>query len=130
MLLMLFAVSFFVASRTRQNAVNQMSALNGERALIINNYVENSEKTLIAYSHAKQVTALLKDPDNEKLKAEAQTYTEEFSRDIPYLEGIYISQWDTKVLAILQNQKQEQASGLGSILIKLMVQSHIQSLKV
>lgn len=99
MLLMLLAVSFFVASRTRQNAINQMSALNGERALIINNYVENSEKTLIAYSHAKQVTALLKDPDNEKLKAEAQTYTEEFSRDIPYLEGIYISQWDTKVLA-------------------------------
>lgn len=99
MLLLLLGVSFFIAYKTRQNALEQMSALNGERALIINNYVDNAEKTLIAYSHAKQISALLKDPDNEKLKAEAQDYTEEFSKDIPFIEGIYVSQWDTKVMA-------------------------------
>ncbi len=99
MLLLLTAISALVAYKTRQNALDQMAQLNHERALIINNYVENAEKTLIAYSHAKQVSALLEDPDNEKLKKEAQDYTEKFSDDIPYLEGIYTSKWDTYVLA-------------------------------
>ena len=99
MLLLLFAVCFFVASRTRRSALAQMTSLNDERALIINNYVSNAEKTLIYFSHAKQVTALLNDPENETLAEEAQKYVEEFSADTPFLEGVYISNWDTKVLA-------------------------------
>lgn len=99
MLLLLLGVCFFVASKTRESALAQMSSLNDERALIINNYVAEAEKTLVSFSHAKQVTALLCDPENETLLEEAQNYVEEFSQDVPFLEGVYISQWDTKVLA-------------------------------
>ena len=65
MLLLLLAVSFFIAQRTRQSSLAHMAAINDERAIIINNYVENAEKTLITFSHAKQVTDLLKNPNND-----------------------------------------------------------------
>lgn len=99
MLLLLLAVSFFIAQRTRQSSLAHMAAINDERAIIINNYVANAEKTLVTFSHAKQVTDLLKNPNNDVYAEVAQKYTEEYSKDVPFLEGIYISQWDTKVLA-------------------------------
>ncbi|MBP0988766.1 MAG: diguanylate cyclase [Oscillospiraceae bacterium] len=99
MLLLLLAVSFFVASKTRESALAHMSAINDERAILINNFVDSAERTLVTYSHAKQVQDLLNNPDNDVYAATAQKYTEEYSLDVPYLEGIYISDWSTKVLA-------------------------------
>lgn len=99
MLLLLAVVSFFVTTKTRNSALTQMASLNDQRAIIINNYVNNAESTLITFSHAKQVSDILKDPENDVYKNTAQNYTEEYSKDIPYLEGIYISMWDTTVLA-------------------------------
>lgn len=99
MLVLLLIVTLFISTRTRQNARAHMAALNDERAIIINNYVENAEKTLVAFSHAKQVTDILKNPTNEEFIESAQYYTEEFSKDIPFLVGIYISSWDTTVRA-------------------------------
>ena len=104
MLVLLLIVTLFISTRTRQNARAHMAALNDERAIIINNYVENAEKTLVAFSHAKQVTDILKNPTNEefiesKLEFNTGKLDKEFSKDIPFLEGIYISSWDTTVRA-------------------------------
>ncbi len=99
MLVLLLIVSLFISSRTKQNARAHMAALNDERAIIINNYVEDAEKTLITFSHAKQVTDILKDPAKQTNIDNAQLYVDEFSKDIADLEGIYISSWDTTVLA-------------------------------
>lgn len=101
-LVIMLALSLFitstVSSRTKTNSIEHMGAITDERAHIIENYVENAEKTLTSFSRAAQVKALLESPDNSAAIAAAQSYTEKFSADVDNLEGIYISRWDTKVL--------------------------------
>lgn len=50
------------------------------------------------YLKAEQIYDLLRDPSNEEYVAAAQKYTENFSKDLTNLEGIYASSWDTKML--------------------------------
>ncbi len=99
MIILLLIVTTLVSFTTRRNALDHMATVTEERAKIVSNYVDNAEKTLIAYSRAAQITNLLKDPENPKAVAAAQHYTEVFSRDVPFLEGIYASEWNTHVLA-------------------------------
>ena len=88
-----------VSATTRANSLDHMKTITDERAQIIDSYVRSAERTLSAYSRAGQITALLKDPTNHELQKAAQSYTELFSHDIPELEGIYVSEWNTHVLA-------------------------------
>lgn len=74
----------------------QTSAL--DRSEIIREYVTSAEDALTAYLRAGQIYSLLRDPSNEAVVAEAQKYTETFSKDLRNLEGIYASDWTTKVL--------------------------------
>ena len=87
-----------VSTRARENADANLNMTTDERAQVILNYVDVSERQLKDFSKAKQVQELLEDPDNEDLKEAAQKFTREFALDIPYLEGIYMSKWDTTVL--------------------------------
>lgn len=102
-LVIMLGLSLFITStvsnRTRTNSIEHMGAITDERAHIIENYIDNAEKTLTAFSKAAQVKNVLMDPSDEDAVAAAQKYTESYSADIDNLEGIYISQWDTKVLA-------------------------------
>ncbi|HAG14272.1 MAG TPA: GGDEF domain-containing protein [Ruminococcus sp.] len=88
-----------VSSKTRQNSLDHMKTITDERAQIIESYVQNAEKTLSSYARAGQITELLADPTNRDKQTAAQEYTERFSGDIVQLEGIYVSEWNTHVLA-------------------------------
>ncbi|MBQ8966096.1 diguanylate cyclase [Ruminococcus sp.] len=92
------AITKIVSDRTKNNSDAQLNMTTDERAQVILNYVEVSERQLKDFSKAKQVSELLLDPDNEELTSVAQSFTRDFGLDIPYLEGIYISKWDTTVL--------------------------------
>ncbi|MBP0971965.1 MAG: diguanylate cyclase [Oscillospiraceae bacterium] len=98
MLILLVITTAFVSYTTRKNALDHMATITEERAQIVSNYVANAEKTLTAYSRAAQITDLMLHPNDPDYFAVAQEYTENFSRDVPFLEGIYASTWDTKVL--------------------------------
>ncbi len=98
-----------VCSKTMNNAIEHMGAIADERAHIIENYVENSEKTLKNFCKAQQVKDLLKYSEDiaagknlsenaKSAQAAAQKYTEEFGKDIDNLEGLWIGSWDTHVL--------------------------------
>ena len=102
-LVIMLGLSLFITStvsnRTRTNSIEHLGAITDERAHIIENYIDNAEKTLTAFSKAAQVKNVCLDPSDADAVAAAQKFTENYSADIDNLEGIYISQWDTKVLA-------------------------------
>lgn len=91
------------AETTRQNAVDHMSSITSQQASMILNYVENAEHTLNGYSAANEIKDLLiaekTGNSNADLTKAAQKYTENYSKTIAGLEGIYVSEWDTHVLA-------------------------------
>jgi diguanylate cyclase (GGDEF)-like protein len=79
-----------------------MQTLTNERAKIVEEYVASAEQTLNFYSKASQITDLLKSENpaqNQELIDAAYEYTKAYSADIPNLEGIYVSEWNTHVLA-------------------------------
>lgn len=99
MIILSLVVTKTISATTRNSSMDNMQTITNERAHIIQTYVENSEKILQYYSKAEQITNLLKDPQNIALQAKAQAYTENYSKDIDNLEGIYVSEWNTHVLA-------------------------------
>ncbi len=69
-----------------------------DRSEIIENYIQSTQDTLTAYLKAEQIYDLLENPDDENYAAKAQKYTEDFSKDLSNLEGIYASSWETEVV--------------------------------
>ncbi|MGN0600864.1 MAG: methyl-accepting chemotaxis protein [Oscillospiraceae bacterium] len=101
--LVVFTILFLVinnsvSSSAQENAVNNMQTAAIDRSEIISNYIRSTEDTLTAYLKAEQIYDLLRDPSNAEYVAAAQKYTENFSKDLTNLEGIYASSWDTKML--------------------------------
>lgn len=99
MLCLFSYISFCVSENMRQAAIDNMQTISADRAKIIEDYVRSSEQFLTAYSRAGQIADLLSNPSDKKATEAAQKYTEIFSADREYLEGIYVSEWNTHVLA-------------------------------
>ena len=98
MLGLVLTITNIISSRTRANSDAHLNMTTEERAQVILNYVEVSERQLKDFSRAAQVTELLEDPENEEKLQAAQKLARDFHLDIPYIEGLYISKWDTTVL--------------------------------
>lgn len=88
-----------ITNNTRKSTTNSMETVVEERSRIIENYVQEVENKLTAYSRAGEIQAILKNPTDEAAQAAAQAYTEKFSADVQNLEGFYVSEWNTHVLA-------------------------------
>lgn len=102
--IIIFAVLYFFMSRTitgniRENTIESMKTIVDDRSQIIESYVRKAESHLTAYSRAGEITDLLLHSADPAAVAAAQGYTERFSQDIERLEGIYVSEWNTHVLA-------------------------------
>ena len=93
-----------VTDFSHKNAVNNMQTAALDRSEIIENYIKSTEDTLTAYLKAEQIYNLLSDPSNAGYASAAQKYTENFSKDLSNLEGIYASSWDTTVLTHTASQ--------------------------
>lgn len=117
-----------VSSYGENSTISYMKNITQERSVLIENYVKDAEKKMIAYSRADELTALMKEaaamneakalweaehpvvegeepavefeiPESYlEAYARAQAYTEKFSKDIANLEGIYASEFNTHVL--------------------------------
>ena len=64
----------------------------------LNSYISTSEDTLKAFATSPSVINLLKNLDDENAQKEAQEYTVNFFNELTDWEGIYIANWDSKVL--------------------------------
>lgn len=85
-------------SNTRTETINKMETIVQERSQIVENYIQESEVILAAYSRAGEILSVMKNPNSATAVAAAQAYTEKFSGDIDNLEGLYASEWSTHIL--------------------------------
>lgn len=98
----LFVYLFMNSAMTnniKNSAIRSMETMAQERSQLIENYVVDAENFLTAYSRAGEIRELQLHPEDPAVTAAAQAYTETFSADRAYLEGIYASEWNTHVLA-------------------------------
>ena len=96
---MFILTDMYAGTSTERRAIENLKYAADDRADVITNYICNTENTLTAYLKAEQVTALINSPDDSELQAKAQKYTEDFGADIPFLEAVYFSNWNAKVMA-------------------------------
>lgn len=83
----------------RNTAMNNMETSLNARAEVIEQYVDQAEKLLIAFSKAPIVEQLIERPNDSSLTQQAQAYTEDYYAGLGGWEGIYIAEWDTHTLA-------------------------------
>lgn len=109
------------SAKTRKNALDHMKAITAQQASMIESFIENAENTLMGFGQSPEVKLLLQVVRNndeianaenaEDLKKaagkqivtasaleKAQKYTEEFSKTIKGIEGLWIGDWDTHCL--------------------------------
>ena len=88
-----------VTQTSKQSSIDNMyTALNGQ-ANMIELFVQESERSLRQYATADELKELLLEPDNAAKQQAAQAYTERFFAQLESWEGVYLSKWDTTVLA-------------------------------
>ena len=92
-------VEMTITKNIKESTIETMETLVQERSKMIENYIVETESYLTAYSRSSDVMDLLKNPQDPAAFAKAQKYTEQFSADRESLEGIYIGDWNTHVLA-------------------------------
>ncbi len=112
-------MNIYVTSNTRNNNIERMKALARERSVIITDYTKNAEFALSAYSTSNEIKDLLADPSNPEKIALAQEYTDKISGMVKGVEGIYVSQWNTTVLAHTDTQYVGMTTRTGASLEKL-----------
>ncbi len=101
-IVIMFVLSAFVirtvVDNTEETAIANMKTIVEERSQIIYNYVKEAESTLVSYSKAGEILALLENPKDSDVFEKTQAYTEAFSADVENLEGVYASNWNAQVL--------------------------------
>lgn len=105
-------ITLTVSSKTKENAIDHMKAIGEERSKIIENFVDNAEKSLTYFSRSPEVLDVLKRAGElswqdlqTKLRdgafdnKAAQEYTAALSNDIgPTNEGLWVGSLDTIVI--------------------------------
>ena len=85
-----------VAMKT--SAINNMHTSLDAQTQIIEQYVSQGEALLLGFAQDPTIFALLKDTENPELTEEAQAYTMQYFGKLDNWEGIYVGDWNTKVL--------------------------------
>lgn len=73
-------VDVSITANIKNNSIKSMETIAQERSKIIENYITETENYLTAYSRASDITELLLHPEDAKVVANAQNFTEIFSR--------------------------------------------------
>ena len=98
------AILFLVLNRDVSSTVenksldNMMTALEGQSNLI-DQFVSDSERLLKEYASADEITNIIREPQNPEYIKKAQEYTERYYSKLDKWEGVYVSDWNTQVLA-------------------------------
>ncbi len=98
MVLLWVVVSTNTAAMVESDITNQMTDAVESRASIIDEYVSSAEEYVSAFALSGEVRQLLLDPDNPRLLARAQQYTQNFANLKGIFEGLYIATPETYVL--------------------------------
>lgn len=75
-----------------------MTSLISETGIAFDNSTENAKKTMQTFATSPVIINYLKDQNNADLAKEAENYTKDFFGKLDGWEGIYLANWDSKVL--------------------------------
>lgn len=85
-------------SEVKNATSNSMLALIEGTGTGFDNYFTTTEETVLGFTKSPVVVDYLKNPNDANLAKEAQQYTVEFFGSLEGWEGIYIADWNSKVL--------------------------------
>ena len=88
-----------VTATAQESAIDNMNTALDGQANMIKLFVAESERSLKEYATAAELKELLLDPENPEKIQIAQDYTTRYFAQLDQWEGIYLSNWETKVLA-------------------------------
>lgn len=86
------------SSEVKKATSNSMLALIEGTGTGFDQYFSTCEEGVLSFAKAPIVTELLKNPDDPKIVEEAQQYTLDYFGALEGWEGIYIADWNSKVL--------------------------------
>lgn len=86
------------SSEVKSATTNSMQALIEGTGTGFDHFFSTTEETVLAFTKAPIVSEFLKNPNDEALAAEAQKFTVDFFGSLSGWEGIYIADWNSKVL--------------------------------
>ncbi len=82
----------------KTSAINNMQTSLDAQTQIIEQSVSQSEALLLGFAQDPTIYNLLKDSENQELAGVAQAYTLQYFGKLENWEGIYVGDWNTKVL--------------------------------
>lgn len=86
--------------KTNKVAINALTYGAGEG---LDDRVKATEDTLKTFATSAEVKKYLKDQSNAELKAECQQYTEDYFSKLDGWEGLYVADWNSKVMTHSSN---------------------------
>lgn len=94
-----FIMTSIKISKTMQtNAKNTMKASLDAKEIIINNFVVDSERMMIAFSKSDAIIDFLENTNDPERLKKAQEYTKTYYNELIQWEGLYVCDWNTNVL--------------------------------
>ena len=93
-----------VSSKIDKMIVDDNTAITKEKCAELELYMENSTTIINNYSVADEILNVLLNPNDPEAVEAAQAFTERTSANLSNLEGIYVSNWNTTVLAHTNKQ--------------------------
>ncbi|MDD6402182.1 MAG: methyl-accepting chemotaxis protein [Lachnospiraceae bacterium] len=92
-------VSKYMTNGIKESALDNMETYLNAQAVTINQFVEESELKLKLFGTEAVVTEMLNNQDNQEVFERAQQATLDYYGTLPNWEGLYIGNWDTKIMA-------------------------------
>ena len=87
-----------LTSAMKDGAINNMKTSLEAQMRIIEQYAEQGEALMHSFTTAPVVRDLLKDENNAELQERAEAYTLAYYGQLDNWEGVYVANWDSKVL--------------------------------
>lgn len=80
-------------------AFKDMDVMAKDRAQLVETYIRGYCDYIDGYSKSREIIEVLKHPDDPEYIQRSRDYTDLYASGHDYMEGLYVAQWDTYVLA-------------------------------
>ena len=99
MTLLFLVVNHHITKVLQEKAVADMNVIAGDRAELVETYIQGCCNFVDAYSRTSEAADALLHPKDDNAIRSAREITKSIAGNREGLEGLYIAQWDTYVLA-------------------------------
>ena len=82
-----------------KKAFSDMDVIAKDRAQLVETYIQGCCDYIDGYSKAQEIREVLEHPDDPESIRISRDYTNLYASGHEYMEGLYVAQWDTYVLA-------------------------------